>query len=725
MGAAMAQAPDTAQIEKLIATLEDPGEREAFLDDLRALVEANRGAGADSGDVTGNRLAGIVHTLGGIDDRFIDLIDRFANAGEIAHWISEQAARGDLWTAVAWQAGLTLLFGALAWIAAGALVARRVRGLRDREVVTWLERPLVVGEWFCLGVAPVAAFAVTGFVAMALIAPEEHAHMVASAAIHAVALFGAAAVAVRVLLAPLLPHIRILPVGDRDAAYLVVWFNRLASTGVFGFLAADLLRSLGAPAASATFLSWLVGLTLTAMTVVIVLQNRSGIASRIRGEGGTGGGVLRRRLADIWHVAGVVAAVVLFLVWSLDVESGFWLLLRGFGVTALALVGGILASALVSRGVGRLFRIGDDLRRQFPGLEKRGNRYVFLVGWLLNAVIWLGALVVVLESWGVPAAGFILSSGGLDTLGRLVSITIVAVGAVVVWELGDGVVAGYLKRSEDGTLSPRLATLLPLFRNALMVVVGSIAVFMILGELGLDITPLLAGAGVIGLAIGFGAQALVRDVITGTFILFENQFSVGDWIDVGGKMGGVESMTIRTVTLRDLDGYVHTVPFGEISMVTNMMRDYGYAVIDIGIAYQENTDRVLGVLREVDAEARKDPELAARLTGELETLGVNALGDSAVTLRVRIRTLAGYQWGVRRDYLRLIKLRFDEEGIEIPFPHMTVYFGEMRGGRTSPAIVRLDAQDRLPDRREARPAPARETSHRGRPKPEPPDGEGA
>jgi small conductance mechanosensitive channel len=138
---------------------------------------------------------------------------------------------------------------------------------------------------------------------------------------------------------------------------------------------------------------------------------------------------------------------------------------------------------------------------------------------------------------------------------------------------------------------------------------------------------------------------------------------------------------------------VHIVPFGEVAAVTNMTRDYGYALIDVGVAYQENTDHVLEVIKEVDKEARRDEALAERLVGELEVMGVHALDASAVTLRVRIKTLAGHQWAVRREYFRRIKIEFDRVGIEIPFPHMTVYFGEMRGGRTPPAHLRIDAGD--------------------------------
>jgi small-conductance mechanosensitive channel len=503
-------------------------------------------------------------------------------------------------------------------------------------------------------------------------------------------------VTVRILLSPLAPALRIIPVKDQEAAYLAVWIRRFLALGIYGFFAIELLASLGLPDSSVALLQRLVGLCLTLLGFMVIMQSRETVARWIREHPETGGArKLRQRLADIWHVFAMLAVAALFAAWALNVDEGFETLLRGFGTTAIALFGALAASAMVHRALLKLFDIGDEYSDRFPGLERRSSRYLTVLVVALNVVIWGFATALVMESWGLDALDFLMSPGGLSVVGRLASIALMIVIAIIIWEMGDGMISAYLNQQEDLAVSPRMKTLLPLMRNVLLVVISTIAVITILSEIGVETGPLLAGAGVVGLAVGFGAQTLVKDVITGAFIMFEDQFSVGDWIEAGGKMGGVESITIRTVKLRDFDGYVHTVPFGEITALTNMMRDFGYAIIDVGVAYQENTDRVIEVIREVDTEARRDEAFAEGLVGDLEVMGVNDLGDSAVTVWVGIKTLAGYQWGVRREYLRQIKLKFDEVGIEIPFPHMTVYFGEIRGGNTSPAHVRIDAEDTL------------------------------
>jgi small conductance mechanosensitive channel len=194
----------------------------------------------------------------------------------------------------------------------------------------------------------------------------------------------------------------------------------------------------------------------------------------------------------------------------------------------------------------------------------------------------------------------------------------------------------------------------------------------------------------VGLAIGFGAQALVKDVITGVFILLEDAIAVGDWVEVGGVMGGVESMSIRSVKLRDLNGVVHVVPFGDIASVTNMNREFGYALMDIGVAYREDVDEVIEVLKEIGAEIREDETVGPQILEDMEVFGLNNLLDSAVEIRVRMKTKPLRQWSVRREFLRRTKKRFDELGIEIPYPHQTLYFGVDKEGNAPAAHVRFE-----------------------------------
>ena len=244
---------------------------------------------------------------------------------------------------------------------------------------------------------------------------------------------------------------------------------------------------------------------------------------------------------------------------------------------------------------------------------------------------------------------------------------------------------------DDATLTrqeKRGHTLAQLLRSVGRLLVFVIALMMCLGVF-VNIGPLLAGAGVVGLAVSFGAQSLVKDFLSGFFILFEDQFAVGDVVDINGKSGAVERMTLRIVQLRSLDGTVHTIPNGEIKAVSNLTRGWSRAVLEVGVAYDTDLDRALEVLRDEGRQFGSDSAWRIQLDGDPEVLGVEGMGDNAVTLRLVARTRPGQQWAVARELRRRIKLRFDREGIEIPFPQRTLHVrvdGE-RGGEKLAGIL--------------------------------------
>ncbi|MDX2120967.1 MAG: mechanosensitive ion channel family protein [Gemmatimonadota bacterium] len=206
----------------------------------------------------------------------------------------------------------------------------------------------------------------------------------------------------------------------------------------------------------------------------------------------------------------------------------------------------------------------------------------------------------------------------------------------------------------------------------------------------IDIGPLLAGAGILGLAVSFGAQSLVKDVISGFFYLLEGQFAVGDVIEVSGKSGVVERMTLRMVVLRDLHGVVHMVPNGQITTVSNMTRTWSRAVVDVGVAYGTDVDQALRILAEESQRLAHDPEWQPRFDGEPEVVGVQGLDENQVTIRTLLRTHAGQQWAVGREFRRRIKARLDQEGIEIPYPQRTVHVRHHDTGRR-PSDAESDA----------------------------------
>jgi len=222
----------------------------------------------------------------------------------------------------------------------------------------------------------------------------------------------------------------------------------------------------------------------------------------------------------------------------------------------------------------------------------------------------------------------------------------------------------------------RAETLARLLRQGIVILIWLMAALVVLRELGVEIGPILASAGVAGLAIGFGAQNLVRDVISGFFMILENQVRVGDVAVVNGTGGLVERVNFRTIVLRDLSGIVHVFPNGTITTLANLTREWSAYVFDIGVAYKEDVDRVMEIMREVGRELRADEKFGHNMVADVEVFGVDAFADSAVVIKGRLRTKPIKQWDVGREYRRRLKHAFDAQGIEIPFPHRSIYFGE-------------------------------------------------
>jgi small conductance mechanosensitive channel len=242
-----------------------------------------------------------------------------------------------------------------------------------------------------------------------------------------------------------------------------------------------------------------------------------------------------------------------------------------------------------------------------------------------------------------------------------------------------------------GAAAQRVRTLTNVLRTIVVGLIWFVATLTVLGQIGVNIGPILAGAGVVGLAVGFGAQNLVKDLVSGFFLILENQVRVGDVAIINGTGGLVETITFRTIVLRDLSAVVHVFPNGSINTLSNVSKDWSAYVMDVGVAYKEDTDRVVEVMRRVGAELRGDSKFGAAMIDDIEVFGVDQFADSAVIIKGRLKTMPLQQWNVGREYRRRLKKAFDAAGIEIPFPHRTLYMGE-----ASPAF-RLAVQDNSGD----------------------------
>ncbi len=338
----------------------------------------------------------------------------------------------------------------------------------------------------------------------------------------------------------------------------------------------------------------------------------------------------------------------------------FWIQ-KGVLVAAIGLLF-LFAAKAVSVTLAALADRREPLKR-FLNPLKTFSQMLFVLVW---AAVTLKVLNINLTDEGV----------------RLVRIVGIGIGAYVVLKIVNLAVAQMQRMVEDEDASheseveKRAKTLGDIINSAGFVLVVGVAVMMVLSELGMNIVPIITGAGIAGLAFGFGAQNLVRDIISGFFLILEDQIRVGDVAMINGTGGFVEAIKLRTTMLRDLEGVVHIFPNGEIKQVSNRTKEWSRYVIDVGIAYKEDVDYVMKVLKEIGEELSSDPNFEPLILAPLEILGVDDFGDSQVTIKIMIKTLPLKQWVVGRELRRRIKNTFDRKGIEIPFPHLSVYFGE-------------------------------------------------
>lgn len=273
----------------------------------------------------------------------------------------------------------------------------------------------------------------------------------------------------------------------------------------------------------------------------------------------------------------------------------------------------------------------------------------------------------------------LLASITENTVGALTRIGVVVLGAAIAsWAFG-AVIGRFARRIADKTAAnkeradTRADTISSVLTAIGRVVVWTLAVLLVLGELGFDLAPMIAGAGIVGVAVGFGAQSLVADFLSGLFMLMEDQYGVGDWVDVGETSGTVEHVGLRTTRIRSLDGLLWTVRNGEIVRTANANQGWGRAIVDIGVGYDVDLDEAQTLIHAVAAEAQGDPDLAPKFQGDPEIWGIQELGDDAVTIRMVIKSSPGDQWGLARALRLRIKQALDERGMEIPFPQRTIW----------------------------------------------------
>jgi small-conductance mechanosensitive channel len=487
---------------------------------------------------------------------------------------------------------------------------------------------------------------------------------------------------VRALFAPMASGLRLIDMSDQTAAYAMRWSTRLVVVSVFGYALSEAGRLLGLSDIAREALMKCVGLIDHVFVAIIVLQTRRAVRNWIRAPSGQRGlwAQLRNRMAAIWHWIALFYIAAIWLVWAVEIPDGFRTILRIFVLTAAVMTVTRVFLILSHGSLDRLITPSEDTLTRYPALQGRLRLWRPALHIMVDTVVYLAALVWLLQVWGFAAVAWLTGTDlGLHVISALTSVLVTLGVAMLVWEGMNHLVERHLAklaREAQVARSARLRTLLPMLRTMLLVAILTIVGLLVLSEIGVNTAPLLAGAGVLGIAIGFGSQTLVRDVITGLFLLLENTMQVGDVVSLGGLTGTVEDLSVRTIRLRSEDGSVHVIPFSAVTTVTNMTRDFGHAVIEVGVAYKEDYDHVIGVMRDIVDQMRREPRWEGEIRDELEVQGLNAFGDSAVMIKARIKCGPFGRWSVLREFNRRLKQRFDEEGIEIPFPHQALVLNQ-------------------------------------------------
>ncbi|WP_343047145.1 mechanosensitive ion channel family protein [Pseudomonas akapageensis] len=412
-------------------------------------------------------------------------------------------------------------------------------------------------------------------------------------------------------------------------------------------------------------------------TGVFILRFRRPIAHLIRNQP-LSQRLSRRALRDTLEILGTFWYLPALVLVAISLVATF----ISAGDTSTALRQSLVCTVLLV-----LCMVINGLVRRHANKPHRGPRRHALyserlksfVYTLVHLMVWLAFIELGLRVWGLSLIG-LTNSDEHQIAAKLFGLGGTLLAAWLVWILSDAALQHALTRSRKGLANARAQTMMPLIRNILFVAIFIIALIVALANMGMNVTPLLAGAGVIGLAIGFGAQSLVADLITGLFIIIEDSLAIDDYVDVGGHLGTVEGLTIRTVRLRDIDGIVHTIPFSEIKSIKNYSREFGYAIFRVAIPHTMNIDQAIKLMRDVAQKLRADPLQRRHIWSPLEIQGVESFESGSAILRARFKTAPIHQWEVSRAFNLALKRQMDEAGLDLATPRLSVQVITSGGG---------------------------------------------
>jgi small-conductance mechanosensitive channel len=556
-----------------------------------------------------------------------------------------------------------------------------LRGAQHWRLLQRLPGSLLV---MLLEVVPVVGFGLCAAGVLSLFSPEDAAPATAVGQIvdtyvicRVVVMFG------KLLFAPDAAALRLVPLSDEWAAYAQRWVVRIVAIGgVGGAIGAAV--PLGMTEDAHLALVKLVTLIGHLALVVMILQLRRPVAEAMRKSAERHGSYawFMQWFADIWVGVALFVVIALWFVWALDLRGGYAELLRAGGLSLVVLLAARVSAIVLLGALSRLFGLRDDHDKMSFG-QRRAYRYYPALRRIVVAALWIGMLDLLLHIWGLrPARLLALAPIGNLIGSALLTIVIAIIAAVAIWEFANGAAERRLNAWTDAgdfVRAARLRTLLPMFRTTLLVAILVVVGLTALSQLGVNTAPLIAGASIFGVALGFGSQKLVQDFITGIFLLTENAMQVGDWVTVAGVSGTVEFLSIRTVRLRGGDGSLYTVPFSSVTTVNNTNRGIGNAAVKVAIAHGADLQRAIDTLKEIGAEIRAEDAFKNGILSDFAYWGVDQVDGATVTLVGQMQCKDSARWGVQREFNRRVLLRFTERGIELANPQRNFLVSMARG----------------------------------------------
>ena len=485
------------------------------------------------------------------------------------------------------------------------------------------------------------------------------------------------------------PGLRLLRLSDTWAAWLQRWIVRSVALIGAGSAIVETAAALGLNDTAHVALTKVVALIGHVLLSLMILQCRQPVADWIRAHTSRNRptSLVGKGFADAWAAIAVFLVMALWFVWALDVENGYHTLLHVGGITIAILVGARVGSIVLLGALARFFHVEGDAELSL--VHQHAYRYYPLLRRTLSVLVVIFTVFLLLLAWGVDLRQ-LFSSGSIGhrLASALVTIAVAAAVALFVWEAVNVAVERRLDQwtaRGDIARAARLRTLVPMLRATLFVVIALVVVLTGLSELGMNTAPLLAGASIFGVALGFGSQKLVQDFITGIFLLMENAMQVGDSVTVASVSGTVEYLSIRTVRLRASDGSLFTVPFSSVTTVNNTNRGLGNAAVKVSIAYGQDIDLAVATLKEIGTSLRNDDAFKAGILSDFSYWGIDQVDGAAMVLSGQVQCRDTARWGVQREFNRRIAEQFLARGIQIANPQRNVWVREGSEGRDAAA----------------------------------------